>query len=112
MLPLLGHTVMQAVAAGRRAQLGGLGDARIDIVNALSVIMGRDKAEKFFADFEALVEARARAGAEAAIPGIRAEVRQEANSIIRPWMVGAFGGVLAAATLGLVALKRSRRRGR
>lgn len=107
MLPLLGHTFMAAAAAGHRAQLG---DARSDIVNALAVIMGQAKAEKFFADFEKLVEQRAKAGAEAAIPGIRVQVRQEANSAIRPWMIGAFGGVLATAALGLVALKRSRRR--
>jgi hypothetical protein len=101
--------MLRAVAAGRAHQLG---DARSDIVNALAVIMGQTKAEKFFADFEKLVEQRAKAGAEAAIPGIRVQVREEARKTIKPWMIGAFGGVAVASGLGLVALARSRKRRR
>lgn len=109
MLPLIGHAVLQAVTAGREHQLG---DTRSDIVNALAVIMGQAKADKFFADFEKLVEQRARAGAEAAIPGIRVQVREEARKTIKPWMISAFAGVGVASLLGLAALARSRRRRR
>jgi hypothetical protein len=107
--PIIGHAVLLGVQQTRRAMLG---DARSDIINALAVVMGKDKAEKFFVDFEKLVEARAKAGAEAAIPTIRAEVRKEATSTIRPWMIGAIGGGVLASILGLVAIKRSRGRAR
>jgi hypothetical protein len=111
-LPLIGHAVLAGVSRSRSLHGFEFGDARADIINALTVIMGKDKAEKFFADFEKLIEARAKAGAESAIPTIRAEVRKEASSTIRPWMIGAIGGGVLASILGLIAIKRTRARRR
>lgn len=94
------------------ATLAGLGDVRNDLVGALAVILGRDRAERYVTDFENHIRAQAKEGAEQAIPEISATVRQEAESVVRRRVVplvvvsGALGAI--GTILALKALRRSR----
>lgn len=88
-----------------------LGDARSDIVSALAVFMGKSKAESWMRSLETLIQTKARQGAEAAIPKIRAEVESSARKIVTPMIVtaGAIGAV--GVLLGGFALYKSRKKG-
>jgi hypothetical protein len=81
---------------------GGFGDARSDIVSALAVVMGRDKAEAWMKSLEAIIKAKAEEGAKAAIPTIQAK--------IKPYVIGAAAVGGLGALLGLVAIARSGRK--
>lgn len=108
-----------------RGAHGALGDARGDIISALSMVMGRDKAEAWMKSLESLIKQRATEGAEAAIPKIKdevikavigqtpkikAEVEKAARGAVMPLIVGsvAVGGL--GAFLGIVAIVKSRRK--
>lgn len=90
-------------------ELGGL---REDIVGTLSIVIGQQKANALFSNFENLIRQNATTGAKAAIPEIRAQVRQEAKDAvageIKPWLIGAYavGGVALIGTVW--ALVRSK----
>lgn len=81
---------------------GAFGDARADIVSALSIVMGGAKAEAWMRSLENVIKAKAEEGAIKAVPTIK--------KAIQPYIIGAMalGGV--GALLGLVAVVRSRRR--
>ena len=87
-----------------------LGGFREDAIGALTIIMGRTRATTFVSGLETYVESRARIGAEQAIPEIRAEVRTEAKSAVRPWVIGALALSTVAMGVGGYALWRGRRR--
>ena len=89
-----------------------LGGFREDAIGALTIVMGRTKATGLITDLEQYIEGRARAGAESAIPEIRAEVRDEAQSAVRPWVIGALALSTVAMGLGGYALWRGQRRRR
>lgn len=86
--------------------LGQFGDARSDLVAILAAFMGESKAEAWVRSLETLIKSKAEAGAKAAIPTIKTEVKKT----VQPLVVAA----IAAGGLGLlfsiVAIKRSRRR--
>lgn len=113
------------IAIQHRSGLAGFGDARSDIVSALSIVLGRDKAEAMMRDFETLIRVQAEAGAKAAIPTIRAEVikavtgqepkiraevEKAARGAVAPLLIGAtiVGGL--GALFGIAALIKMKRR--
>lgn len=83
-------------------QFGMFGDARGDIVSALAVVMGRDKAEAWMRSLEAVIKAKAEEGAVKAVPTIK--------RAISPYLIGAMALGGTGALLGLIAVVRSRRR--
>ena len=89
-----------------------LGGFRADAIGTLAIVMGQKKATGLIDDLETYIEGRARAGAESAIPEIRAQVRDEAQSAVRPWVIGALALSTVAMGIGGYALWRGQRRGR
>ena len=86
------------------AQLGGF---REDATSALALVLGQQGAADFVAGMEEHIKLQARAGAEQAIPKIRTEVRAEAKSAVRPYVIGALAVSGLAVLLGGIALYRS-----
>ena len=89
----------------RSTTFGGLGDFRSDFVGALSIAVGKPKAESIMAGFEDLVKTRAREGAEAAIPRIKTEVK----ATVQPLVIGAMAVSGVAAVLSILAIIAARK---
>jgi len=96
---------------------GGLGDFRSDMIDVLSIGVGKSKATKIvndmFATIRAEAEKGARAGVRAEIPYIKEQVRVEATGAVRqkvsPLVIGslAVGGIAVAVSFtALIAAKR------
>jgi hypothetical protein len=76
------------------AMLGGF---REDLIDTLGPLVGRGKITSTLTSMETYIRSQAEAGAREAIPEITAAVEAEAESTIKPYLLGAFG-------IGLVAL--------
>lgn len=88
-----------------------LGDSVSDLVSSLRQIpiVGGDIANYAQRAFT-LVRSEATSGAQSAIPQIRAEVRKEVETTVKPWIYGALalGGVALATAVGAVIVARRR----
>jgi hypothetical protein len=88
-------------------QFQGFGDARANIVSALAIVLGKDKAEAWMKDFEALVKQKVKEGAIAALDNPQVQKK------LRPYVIGAVavGSIFTiGGILGFIAFARSRRR--
>jgi hypothetical protein len=105
--------IAQSFALGPPSSLyAPLGDFQQDAINALAIILGQDRARSLVTDAIATLQAKAKEGAEQAIPDIRKQVKTEATSAVTPLVLGALaaaGVALATGITAIVIAKRSRR---
>ncbi len=78
-------------------QLGAIKD---DLLKIFALIPGGSTATQKFAEFETLIRTTAKAGAEEAIPEIRAQVKDE----VTPYTIAALGLGVAGFLTGIAAL--------
>lgn len=87
-----------------------LGGFREDAIGVLSFVLGEQRATGFVTSLETHIKAQAKIGAEQAIPKITAEVREEAKSAVKPYVIGSMIAAGIAALIGSFALYRSYRK--
>lgn len=86
-----------------------LGGFREDAIDVLSIAVGQSRARSFVSGLEQHIRQEARAGAEQAIPTIRSEVKTEATSAVKPWVIAALAvSGVAAAGVGYLWWRRRR----
>lgn len=88
-----------------------LGAIKDDLMKIFALIPGGATAAQKFADFEQLIRTEAKAGAEEAIPEIRAQVKDE----VTPYTIAALalgaGGMLIGVSALIVANRARRSQG-
>lgn len=82
-----------------------LGAIKDDLMKVFALIPGGSTAAQKFADFEQLIRTEAKAGAQEAIPEIRAQVKDE----VTPYTVAALALGAGGALIGIAAMVVARR---
>ncbi len=83
-----------------------LGGFREDTIGVLSFVLGQQKATRFVTSLETHIQDQAKIGAERAIP----RIKEEAQSAVRPYVIGSLIAAGVAVLVGGFAVYRSYRR--